>query len=65
MTRTEQVRAAHDSIVQRYADRAFAALDRGDREAADRWLARMERAERKTDEHIAFVEITDGKEALS
>lgn len=42
--------AAHDRIIQLYAAHAFAALDRGNRFESDRWLARIERAERITQE---------------
>lgn len=57
--RLEEISAAHDTIVKLYAEQAFAALDRGDREAADAWLARIERAQRRTEERELTVRMDE------
>lgn len=56
-TAAEQVQAAHERIVQVYGELAMAALDRGDRATADTWLARMDRAGRTTDVHLALANL--------
>jgi len=57
MDKRTEILQAHRFIAQMYESQALAALDRGDQEDAQRWVDRLNRADRTTDVHLQLADL--------